>query len=61
MKESERLAEKGIRMLQRHGWAAEAIEEVVTTLMAAGMAHWAEEQQAEIQRKDALIAKVAAN
>ena len=43
-KESERLAEQGIHILRSHGWPPEAIEEIVTTLMAAGMARWAEEQ-----------------
>ena len=61
MKESERLAEKGMRLLHNAGWPTEAIEEVATTLMAAGMARWAEENEVERLRNEALIQKVVAN
>ena len=61
MKESERLAEKGYMQLQRAGWPKDAIEEVVTTLMGAGIAFRMEQEIEEAQRNEALIQKVSAN
>jgi hypothetical protein len=61
MRESERLAEQGIRLLHQAGWPKDAIEELVTTLMGAGMAKRMEDEIAEAQRNELLIQKVTAN
>jgi lipase chaperone LimK len=61
MRESERLCAKGIAQLQQAGWPQEAIEEIVTTLMGAGMAFKIEQMIDEAQRNEALIQKVGAN
>ena len=61
MKESERLAEKGIRTLAAHGWPPEEIEELVTALMGAGMAHFLELQVEKAAHYEALIQKAVRN
>jgi hypothetical protein len=61
MKESERLAEKGIRTLAARGWPPEEIEELVTTLMGAGMAHFLELQVEKAAHDEALIQKAVRN
>ena len=61
MKESTRLCEKGVAMLQMAGWPLAQIEELVTTLMGAGMAYKLEEMIEEAERNEALIQKAVKN
>ncbi len=63
IRESERLCRQGVEQLQRmgFGWPKEQIEEVVTTLMGAGMAYEREIRLEDALRNEALIQKVVAN